>query len=44
MTSLKLKLKLSILLRFYFHDVLELKADFHANFRFDEGFEIVEKA
>ena len=36
MTSLKFKLqKLSILLGFYFHDVLEqLKANFHTNFHF----------
>ena len=35
MTSLKFKLKeLSILLRFYFHEVLDrLKANFHINFR-----------
>ena len=26
--------KLAILMRFYFHDVLELKANFHENFRF----------
>ena len=33
MTSLKLKL--SILMRFYLHDVLEqLKTNFHTNFRF----------
>ena len=38
MTSLKFKTtKLSILLRFYFHDVLEqLKNNFHTNFRFEK--------
>ena len=43
MTSLKFKLKkLSILLGFYFHKVLErLKANFHINFRFKRVLDFV---
>ena len=39
MTSLKTQTtKLSILLRFYFHDVFEqLKTNFRTNFRFEKG-------